>query len=265
MCLLSCPGNETIALLECPVVERQEPAPGFCLLTLRAPSLAARADPGQFLMLYLPGPRGTAMLPRPFSIYAVNEAKEEVSILFALRGAGTTMAAAARPGENWRVLGPLGRAFPPAPPGALLVAGGMGIAPLVFLAARGGDTPLTMLYCARSAGELICPPAALHRPGLRLVEGTDDGSRGSCGTALELLPELLPGASALYACGPWPMLAGIAALARERMIPAWVSLEEQMACGIGSCLGCVVETKSGYQRVCHDGPVFPAGEVVFHE
>lgn len=235
----------------------------YCKLTLKAPAQAAKALPGQFVMLYLPGEYGP-MLPRPFSIFAADREKELISLLFEIRGRGTDLAAGIDEGSGIKLLGPVGSNFPEPPPGALLLAGGLGIAPLAFLV-KNTKIPVTIIYAVQKADCLACQPEELTRPGLTLLLASEDGSIGYEGSALDLLAIHLEQASALYSCGPRKMLSKAASMAAKAGVECYISLEERMACGIGACLGCVTETAQGYKRVCSDGPVFAAAEVVFDE
>jgi len=246
-------------LENCPVIEKRLVTPGFCRLVFYAPEIVHHASPGQFVMVHMPS-SARHMLPRPYSICSVNIDRGELVVFFEIGGRGAEMLAAVEVGVSLRVLGPLGRGFPEVSPGSLLVAGGMGVAPLVFLAAS-AEVPRTLIYGSRSSSRLACPPEDLKLPGLTLVETTEDGSRGIKGTACDVAETIIPSSSAVFACGPRHMLAAVAASAKRNGIRAWVSVEERMACGIGACLGCVVKTENGYLRVCKDGPVFPAGEV----
>lgn len=247
----------------CMVTEKQVIAPGYCRLSFKAPHIAETAYPGQFVMVYM-NFCYRHLLPRPFSIFTRNRDKEEVSLLFAVKGQGTELMAAAEVGSLWKISGPLGSGFPALPEGSLLVAGGIGLAPLTFLAAS-TEKPRTLIYGARTASQLICPPGVLDLPNLEVIEVTEDGTRGERGTAADLLLGLLPGPPALFACGPGPMLRAVKTLCLHSGTPAWFSVEEKMACGIGACLGCAVQTPKGYSRVCREGPVLSAGEVLNYE
>ncbi len=250
---------------DCPVVENRVIAPGYCRLTLQAPAIAGKAYPGQFVMLYMP-PGRQQLLPRPLSIFRVDRDRGEISLFFQVKGEGTGFLAGVEPGLLLKLLGPLGTGFPPAPANSILVAGGMGLAALVYLAAE-AVKPCSLIYAARRADQLVCPPADLKIAGVTLLEATEDGSRGEMGSATELLARLLKSdrhsCNAIFACGPRPMLQAVAGLGRKNSVPTFVSLEERMACGIGACLGCAVATTDGYKRVCHDGPVFSAEAVIF--
>ncbi len=250
-------------LADCPVIENIKVAPGYCRLTLKAPFIAKDASPGQFVMVHLPG-SWQKVLPRPLSVFCADRQRGEISFFFVAKGQGTTRLAVAEPGSVLKLHGPLGRGFPPLRPQALMVAGGMGIAPIAFLAASTRE-PRTLIYGARSAEQLVCLPADLAHPGLSVLEATDDGSRGKRGNTIEILREELIRFRAIYACGPRAMLKEVAGLSMQHGIPAWISLEEKMACGIGACLGCSVDCIGGYRSVCSTGPVFPAEEVIFNE
>lgn len=233
----------------------------FCRLVIKSAYIAEKIRPGQFILLYLSETAGR-ILPRPFSVYAANPAREEITLIFEIVGPGTALASSLEQGSEIRVLGPLGSSFPAPGSGSLLLAGGMGIAPIAFLA-RSTDEPLTLLYAVKSADQLAVSAGDLKRDGLKLLVVSEDGSCGAKGTALDILNAQTDIYTALYGCGPKPMLSCAAAYCRDRGIKAWVCLEEKMACGIGACLGCAVKTVAGYRCVCSDGPVFEAEEVVW--
>lgn len=249
-----------IRLDSCTVTDNREVAPGHWRLVLSAPGIARAAVPGQFVHVHMPREQ-RHMLPRPLSLYGADPERGEIILLFRVAGRGTALLAEAGPGSEIQVMGPLGTGFPGIPAGSVMVAGGMGVAPLAFLAASTA-VPRTLIYGARSCTDLVCPASDLDQPGLDVVGVTEDGSSGLKGTAVDILKSRLP-APAVFACGPRGMLAAVASLTRQAGVEAWVSLEERMACGVGACLGCAVNTTSGYQRVCREGPVFPAREVVF--
>ncbi len=245
------------------LIEKSVPTPGYCRLTFRASHVAETAKAGQFVMVYMP-PEHKFMLPRPFSVHQADQNNGSITLLFEVKGTGTGLMAGATEGSTWKIAGPLGRGFPALPPHALLVAGGIGIAPLAFLAAS-TEQPRILLFGGRTASQLACLPEDLDLPNLTIIEVTEDGSRGRDGLVTDYLPELLPGAPALFACGPRAMLAPIKELCLHQRVPAWFSMEEKMACGIGACVGCAVQTREGYKRACSDGPVFAAEEVLFNE
>jgi dihydroorotate dehydrogenase electron transfer subunit len=209
------------------------------------------------------------LLPRPMAIYRVlagADADEscEVEIRYKLVGRGTRLLAEKAPGEPIGVVGPLGQGFPlpEAGCGAILLAGGTGVASVYELAARSG-AGATILIGARSAEDLgdLADFEALSGA-LRIA--TEDGSRGHRGLVTELLAPALAGdlQSEVYVCGPTPMMRAAAKIAAAQGRRCWVSLENPMACGFGVCLGCAApRSDGGFSLVCRDGPVFEAGEV----
>ncbi len=245
------------------VVGRQEVSPDSVRLRFAAPEAASAAQPGQFLHLRC-GTSLDPLLRRPFSVHAVDPVVGTVSILFRVVGVGTAWLARRHPGDVVDLWGPLGRGFVLHPGDGWLVAGGVGVAPLLFLAARlreQGAAP-RLLWGARRRQELAAV-AEFEHLGVPVELATDDGSEGHHGPVTDLLAEVLSGRRApVYACGPRPMLRRVGELTRQAAVTAQVSLEERMACGVGACQGCACPRRGGgYALVCHDGPVFPAEEV----
>lgn len=251
-----------------PVVHQEDLGAGVYYLVLEAPAAAAAAVPGQFLHVRV-GEGYDPLLRRPFSLHEVDRLSGTVGLLYKVRGRGTAWLSARRPGDLLDVLGPLGSGFPP-PPGTgscVLVGGGLGTAPLFFLAAelRRKGWKIVFLAGAASAAGLY-RLEVLETLGLELAVATEDGSRGYRGLVTELLAAYLRqrGApAALYACGPWEMLCRAAKLGKDHGIPTFVSLEQIMGCGTGLCLGCAVPVRGGYARACTEGPVMPAEKVVW--
>ncbi len=236
-------------------------------LTLAAPDLAALARPGQFVMVAC-GPGRDPLLRRPFSVHSCH-ADGSIRLLFKVVGRGTRLLAAVQAGEELSLLGPLGRAFrPPPETGELcLIGGGIGSAPLFFLAQwllEQGRVPLVLLG-AGTAAELAVLQRDFHELGCAVHLSTDDGSLGHHGRVTELLPALSGTIAKVYACGPMPMMAAVARFCEARLA-CEVSLETHMACGLGACLGCAVPIpgrNDAYRHVCRQGPVFDALEVVW--
>lgn len=228
-------------------------------------------EPGQFAMLS-PGAVGGALrfdplLPRPMAIYRASSgsAGAEVEILYKVSGRGTALLAQARPGEQIRFVGPLGRPFPDLRSDrvALLVGGGTGVASLYELAVRGARLragTVRVLLGAKSARDLM-GHADFSSLAVAVDVSTEDGSLGERGLVTEPLARWLADepASDVYACGPTAMMRAAAALALRFGRRCFVSLENPMACGFGVCLGCAAPRRDGgFALVCRDGPVFDA-------
>lgn len=261
------------------ILENAAHRSGHFLLSLGAPRSFLEARPGQFLHIRV-ADSSDPFLRRPLSIHDVVRARGSavVKILYRVVGRGTQVLSERRPSEALDVLGPLGCGFRWEEFGGrtnvYIVAGGMGVAPLFLLAKKLAGSKnqkskinISVLLGAKSKGGLFCEKE-FRALGCDVRVATDDGSRGLKGAATDLLKKMLPSAVdcgpwTICACGPKPMLAGIAAMAREAAIPAYVSLEEFMGCGLGACLGCVIRTTSGYRRICHDGPVCSAQEIIW--
>jgi NAD(P)H-flavin reductase len=217
-------------------------------------------EPGQFYMLASErdwgGEDGRPYLPRAFSYARATESA--LAFLLEAIGPGTERLCELGQDDGVWVMGPLGVGFTAPERGrALLVGGGIGAAPLLcWRDALGGDA--TTLLGFRSADHA---EAARYFQGARIA--TDDGSVGHHGFVTELLREELDADSqaTIYACGPPPMLEAVRALAAEREVPAQLAMESGMACGFGACMGCVVQTKNGYVRLCVDGPIVDAADL----
>jgi dihydroorotate dehydrogenase electron transfer subunit len=230
----------------------------FAAVELIAPRVAARAAPGQFVMIAVPG--GGFLLRRPLSLYAVRG--DRVVLFVEARGAGTERLARLEVGDAVELAGPLGTPFPTQDVDqALLVGGGVGCAPLQYLAdvllASGAGVTAAFGFrdfrAARAAGAFDIP---------RLWVATEDGSLGRRGMATDLVAGLdVPASTVVYACGPTSMIAAVQRWTLSEGLHGFASLEAHMACGTGSCHGCVVDTKRGYLRVCSEGPVFALDEV----
>jgi dihydroorotate dehydrogenase electron transfer subunit len=238
--------------------------------------IAEKARPGQFLMVRVLQSQWEHMLSRPFSFCDVSG--DRIELLFNVVGKGTRSLAETKVGGGLEVIGPLGNGFSfEGVSDAILVGGGMGIAPLPFLASelrKSKDSmKMTVLLGARTAASL-CLQETFVKLGAEVRVATDDGSAGHKGLVTELLEESLKMSSdtgrVLYACGPEPMLRTVARLTREWGLRCELSVEERMACGVGACMSCACKTRDEngivhYQRVCTEGPVFNAAELVFDE
>lgn len=246
------------------VISQREITAGIYDMWIETP-LFSQAKPGQFLGIY-PRDKST-LLPRPISICEINAGKEALRIVYRVTGAGTEEFSRYREGETVSVMGVLGNGFPlEAGSGkrALLMGGGIGVPPILELAKQlKADRQIVLGYRDSS----LFLKEEFERYGATYV-ATEDGSAGTEGNVMDSIAENGLEAEVIYACGPMPMLRAIRDYAAKRHIPAYISLEERMACGVGACLGCVVKTREidhhshvNNARICTDGPVFEAQEV----
>jgi len=241
---------------------------GVFLLGLMSPSLASESRPGQFVMVRVT--EGIdPLLRRPFSICGTTDGKI-VLILYKIVGQGTEILAGKKAGETLSVMGPLGQGFnmPGKNEKAVLVAGGIGIAPLYYLAGALNNDQMEFMSGFDTSVNIISPGEITGRS-INISIATDDGTEGYSGMVTGLLDEYLDknihenGSTVIYACGPLKMLKKVSSIAADRKIPCQVSLEALMACGLGACQGCAVKILPQndltlYRHVCKDGPVFPA-------
>lgn len=249
------------------VTRREQLSSDNVRLTFQSSRIASAAEPGQFIMIRV-GTGKDPLLRRPFSIHQTAEGT--LQIYFKVVGRGTAMLAGIREGDEVSILGPLGKGFQLTDSPVCLVGGGLGIAPLLFLATRLGlmRTGLAqdpIILGGRTRMEIEPLLADFERTGFPVMVATDDGSCGQRGFVTAVFSKLdLPPGCTVYCCGPEPMMAGMALLSRERHLPCQVSIESVMACGMGACLGCSRTARNGeYVHVCLDGPVFDAEEVAW--
>jgi dihydroorotate dehydrogenase electron transfer subunit len=250
-------------------VRAARPVGAYVELTLDAPEVAERAEPGQFVAFAVGGPTSAHLLRR--SIAIAGAADGGVTVVVAPHGPGSTWLAGLRPGETVDVVGPLGRPFPAAPPGAaaVVVGGGYGAAALVGLAAQLRDRGHRVAAVTGAASaDRLCSVAELSAVAGTVAVTTDDGSAGRRGRVTDALADLLDGAGVVYACGPMPMLRAVADAATAAGVPSYVAVEESMACGIGVCMTCVLpvvgeDGRTRFSRSCTEGPVFGGDRVRF--
>jgi dihydroorotate dehydrogenase electron transfer subunit len=259
---------------DAPLVAREPLEGAYVLLTFRHPEVARTARAGQFVMIKA-GRSAEPPLRRPFSILRTEAASDAFSLFVKAVGPGSRALAAMAVGETARCLGPLGRPFSAPAPGreALLVAGGYGIAPFLLFSRelRGGGVTPRVFYGGRTRGDLQLIELFAELD-VSVTAATQDGSYGQRGLVTEPLERYLDsthGTRALYACGPDAMMHAVARVAAARELPAQVSLDPWMGCGIGTCLGCIVRTQSAHEPAprnrcaCTEGPVFDADAVVW--
>lgn len=236
------------------------------LLELESVELAKESTPGQFVMVKV-GNSTDPLLRRPFSICDADK-NGTVRILYRIVGKGTKILSNKKKGEFLSVLGPLGSKFifPGPDQKAILVAGGIGIAPIFFLGQRLKPGNFDFLTGFKTSEEIIGVEDISGTQSFELSIATDDGSFGYSGMVTDLLEEKLKQyqkSGIIYACGPLPMLKQAALVAQKQDFSCQVSVETFMACGLGVCQGCVVkvtasESGEDYQRACREGPVFDA-------
>jgi dihydroorotate dehydrogenase electron transfer subunit len=224
------------------------------------------ALPGQFIMIRV-SPSSDPLLRRPFSVLGCGDGRME--ILFRKRGKGTALISLMKAGEEIEAIGPLGNFFPAHPEDhmPLIVAGGIGIAGAFSLIERLSGKA-HVFYGVRTKDELVLQEEIKRHAGREaLYITTEDGSYKTKGTVMDSLNGFLnvreKDKFIVYSCGPKGMLCAVSEFALKKGIRGYVSLEENMACGFGVCLGCAVKTKGGFKRVCREGPVFDMDEVIW--
>jgi dihydroorotate dehydrogenase electron transfer subunit len=238
----------------------------YCLLTVKPLAQIITPNPGQFYMIGV-GATYDPLLKRPFSFF--RKTRYGIQFLYSVRGKGTLMMKNLKQGEVINIVGPLGNGYPLPERNSLpvFVAGGTGIASVFSLFQR-LSKKACLLYGAKCREDLIMLNG-MRAIKERLILCTDDGSFGERGTAVDIMKKFLSKKTAsnsmpvIYACGPKPMLEAISKIALEKDLKGYISLEENMACGFGACLGCAVKTIHGYKRVCKEGPVFTIEEIVW--
>ncbi|MDD4878850.1 MAG: dihydroorotate dehydrogenase electron transfer subunit [Candidatus Omnitrophica bacterium] len=250
------------------VISNRKIKPGYCLMAVKCQPIAKKAKPGQFLTIRC-GDTDTPLLRRPFGFHRINASGFE--ILYEIKGKGTRFLSGLKPGGMIDLLGPLGNGFtvPKGRKNFIILAGGIGVAPLASLADALAKIKSGKTYAilgARSRKNLLCVEH-FGNIGIETIVATDDGSCGEKCFATDILNSFLSVKKdfrpVIFACGPRGMLKAAGRIAEKRGLECYVSLEENIACGVGACLGCAIKTGSGYKLVCKDGPVFNAKEVIW--
>lgn len=272
--------------IEAKIISNTKINKDYFLLKLEAAKAFKDCQPGQFVHLRINN-SCDPLLRRPFSIHRLTQAKSKSSskkigldILYELKGKGTELLTEKKPGEYVNIMGPLGIGFDYPSKDIktqthIIIAGGMGVAPLLFLAERlsASNSRAIALIGAANKHKIQCEKE-FKDLGCEVCIATEDGSQGFKGKVTAMFEKniLLRIASSnrkktiskpvsIYACGPKVMLTVLSKICMINKIPLQVSLEEFMGCGIGACLGCAIDTKDGFKRVCHDGPVFKAEDI----
>ncbi len=258
------------------VVSRRLFDGGYLRLQFESDEIAHAAKPGQFVNI-LTNPSLKPYLRRPISIEDVDNDKKTVSLLIKVVGPGTQSLESAQVGDQLDILGPLGNGFDmdSLAPNTLLVAGGIGVAPFLYLSrtVAGGSKEIFLHLYAGGASKADLPSwDDFHGLTATRKAATEDGSFGKKGLVTDVLKNDLgkfdPKQTTIFCCGPTPMMKAVFDIAIGCGIPCFVSLETTMGCGIGSCLGCVAQIKDqddaiDHLRVCKDGPVFDASRLTW--
>lgn len=273
------------------ILLNQKIAPGHFRMVLSLEGFKDSIRPGQFFHIRS-GSDYDPLLRRPLSVHRLGSKPNIVELLYKVVGKGTHLMSRRSKGTYLDIIGPLGNGFkiPKSQSNFILVAGGMGVAPLMALAddlAKFRKRSITVILGAKTKDYLTCKKE-LQELRAKITVVTEDGSEGEKGLVTGLLEDVIeqfdlrktdsPLTSkdaaritigdyrpevGLYVCGPTAMLKKVARIARHYRIQTQASLEERMGCGLGACLGCVVKTRAGYKRVCKDGPVFDLEEIVW--
>jgi len=247
-----------------PIISKSEVVPGVCLTWFEAPEIAQLAKPGQFVMIKC-GEEN--LLRRPFSIYKTDDNKEMFAILYAKVGKGTIWLSEQQANSHSDILGPLGNGFTihPKSHNLLLIAGGMGIAPLNFLAIEAQKKGCSVTLREGVKTRLHVRKDEYKPAKVTSITVTEDGSVGEKGLVIDGLLKLLSQKDQIFACGPVSMYQAMAQMPELRDKPVQISLEVRMGCGRGVCYGCTVKTKRGLKQVCKDGPVFDLEDMLWDE
>ena len=265
----------------CRVVEQKELMTGIYSLLLQTDRIAGEAKAGQFVSLY--SADGARLLPRPISLCEIRREEKQLRLVYRIAGKGTAEFSQLQAGDQVEVFGPLGNGFPleeAAGKRVLLIGGGIGIPPMLQTAKdlteqmekakTAGDPETAPLAVTLVAGYRdVCFLKEDLEAAAPLAIATEDGSAGSKGTVLDAIREQQLQGDLIFACGPKPMLKGLAEYAEQQKIDCWISMEEKMACGVGACLACVCQTPEkdahsnvNNKRICKDGPVFRSTEIL---
>jgi dihydroorotate dehydrogenase electron transfer subunit len=240
------------------------------LLTVSAPSaVLSRLQPGQFFNIVTRFPGSfDPLLRRPYSVYRAHREPPALTFLVRPFGRGSAWLAERLPGERLGMLGPLGNSFniPSRAQRLLMIGGGVGVAPLVMLSDEAAARNLDVVFVMGAATEEGLLAASELSERIEYAVATDDGSRGHRGLATEVIGDFVQWADQIYACGPEPMYRTLRTVAEplriDRKPSVQISVERGMACGLGACLGCVVETTRGMIASCVQGPVFDLDEII---
>ena len=249
------------------VIANEKLCPQYWRMVFDSSDLVSKVKPGQFVHIRTDAEGLQPFFRRPFSVH---RAQKYVEIFYDVIGPGTRLLSLKKKGDILDVLGPLGNPFIMPPEGikqVVMIAGGIGVAPMLILSdvLKKKKYDLVLLFGGRDRGH-VYPMQEFKDNGVKIHIATDDGSVGSKGRVSVLFDKIDkdPSRTFIYTCGPNPMMKALQVFAAERHLKGQAACEEIMACGLGACLGCSIETKSGFKTVCHDGPAFDLDEIVFH-
>lgn len=230
-------------------------------IVVYAPELAAQAVPGQFVNVKV-SKQTAPLLRRPFGVAGVDRENGTITMIYRIIGEATKILSECEPGDMLDIIGPLGNGFDMNSERPLIVGGGLGLAPLLYLTEAFGSGKAEILMGGRNAEEL-CWAEHYEKLAAAIHLTSDDGSVGVQGTVMALLPELLASGKfdCVYVCGPVPMMKAVSEAALAAGVKCQVSLEKYMACGLGACLSCSCAGIGKRLKICTDGPVFWAEEV----
>lgn len=247
------------------VVSNQKLCERFYCLTFESSSIARQVKPGQFVHIKV-SEGFEPFFRRPFSVY---RAQRDVQVFYEVVGRGTQMLSEKKLGDVLDVLGPLGKRFSLPEKKikqVVMIAGGIGIAPFLIFSdeLKKKKIDLVLLYGARTKGH-VYPMKEFKQNGCRIFISTDDGSVGIKGRISKHFDKinLDPQTTFLYTCGPVAMMKAVQDFANKHQLSGQACCEEVMACALGACLGCSIETTEGFKTVCYDGPVFDLKKVIF--
>ena len=251
----------SVSKIKATVFSQEQLASDVFSMWLEVGSIASEAKPGQFISVY--SNDDSKLLPRPISICEIDRENGRLRIVYRVVGYGTKEFSGCKAGDTLEIMGPLGNGYTLKKDKAILVAGGIGVPPMLELA-KELDCEKTIVLGYRD--ELFLNKE-FEQYG-KVVIATEDGSCGTKGNVLNAIQEKALEADVIFACGPTPMLRALKEYAAANHITCWISMEERMACGIGACLACVCKTKEkdahsnvNNKRICKDGPVFLSTEV----
>ena len=252
------------AKLQAKLIKKEQLREDIFKFSLDAKEIVDVAKPGQFIEIRITNGLDP-FLRRPISIYNMDKENGILEIIFRIQGKGTKILSERKEGETVDIIGPLGYGtfkFEEYKNIAIL-GGGIGVFPLYELAKEAKETAKVNTYLGFRDFDSVVLEEEFEKISDKLVITTDDGSYKIHGFAINELKKDLEGIDCIFACGPLPLLKAVQKLAEETNIPCQISLEEKMGCGLGVCLGCAVEVKTGgYEHVCKQGPVFDSKHVI---